>query len=121
LDEALRRCADAAGCRAVTASSIAAATRAREGASIDETAGALLLPAAVRARFALAATRAPDEFADALRDLAAGCAQRYQDAIDARMRWFQPLAVVFVGSLVLTQFAGIFAFLEAVRRQASPW
>ncbi len=121
LHEALGRAAEAASCRAVTRSALAASARATEGAPVDDVANALHLPAAVRARFALAATRAPDRFADAIGGLADDCARRYRDALDTRMRWFQPLATLFVGALVLSQLAGIFAMLEIVRREAMPW
>jgi type II secretory pathway component PulF len=121
LHEALGRAAEAASCRAVTKSALAAAARADEAARVDDVANALLLPASIRARFALAATRAPDRFADAIGGLADDCARRYRDALDARMRWFQPLATLFVGALVLSQLAGIFAMLEIVRREAMPW
>lgn len=121
LHEALGRAADAASCRALTKSARAAAVSAEDGSPVDEVAGLLLLPASVRARFALAATRAPDRFADAIGGLADDCTRRYRDALDARMRWFHPAATLFVGALVFSQLFAIFTMIELVRREAAPW
>jgi general secretion pathway protein F/type IV pilus assembly protein PilC len=121
LHEALRAAAPSAGCRPVSKSAQRAAALARDGAGIEDVAAALILPASVRARFALAATRAPGEFADTLQTLAGECAERYRNALDTRMRWLQPVLTVFVGALVLSQLVGIFAMLEIVRRQVPPW
>ena len=121
LHEALRRAAPAAGCRASTKAALAAARLAEAAAPLDEVVGALLLPAIIRARLALAATRAPDALADAVRVLAEDCARRYHDALDTRMRWLQPAATLCVGAIVMTQLLSIFAILELVRRQVPTW
>jgi type II secretory pathway component PulF len=121
LDEALSRAAPATGCRASERAALAAASLASSGAPIDEVTNALLLPPAVRARLALAATRAPDAFADALGPLADDCARRYRDALDRRMRWFQPMATLFAGAIVMAQLFGIFAMLALVRSQVPTW
>jgi type II secretory pathway component PulF len=121
LHEALRRAAPAAGCRAVTKSALVAAERAERGASIEDVASAMLLPVGVRARFVLAASRAPAAFADAVGGLAAECAERYRNALDVRARVLHLTTTTLVGALVLTQLLGVFTMLEAVRRGISPW
>jgi type II secretory pathway component PulF len=121
LHESLAQSADAAGCPAVSDGAADAAARASAGAPIDDVAAALCAPASVRARFALAATRPPAEFAEALRALAADCAARHRDVLDARLRWVQPAATVLVGAIVLTQLLGVFAFLAAVRHAVPAW
>jgi len=71
--------------------------------------------------FVIGDPRAPDAFADTLQTLAGECADRYRAALEARMRWLQPVLTVFVGALVLSQLVGIFAMLEIVRRQVPTW
>ena len=121
LHEALRIAAPAAACAAVSKSALAAAALCDAGAPLDEVAAALLLPPAVRARFALAATRSPDGFADALGPLAEDCAARYHAALEARMRLIHPAATVFVAAIVFTQILALFTLLAALRQTIPTW